>query len=71
MKAASNQQIQHQRLLDMAQELDLEQIQLNHGWESSILDLYFTTNPNLAKSCNTAPGISDHHMVVVDCDVKP
>ena len=36
-----------------------------------ILDLYFTTYPRLVKSCYTVPGISDHHMVVVDCDVKP
>ena len=44
---------------------------LNPGMESDILDLYFTTYPSLVKSCYTVKGISNHHMVVVDCDVKP
>ena len=55
----------------MAQELGHEQMQLNPSRESNILYLYFATYPSLVKSCNTVPGISDHHMVVVDCDVKP
>ena len=46
-------------------------MQLSPSRESNILDLYFTTYPSLVKSCYTVPGISDHHMVVVDCDVKP
>ena len=63
--------MQHQQLLDMEQELGFEQMQLSPSRESNILDLYFTTYPSLVKSCYTVPGISDHHMVVVDCDVKP
>ena len=55
----------------MEQELGFEQMQLNPSRESNILDLYFTTYPSFLKSCYTVPGISDHHMVVVDCDVKP
>ena len=55
----------------MEQELGFEQMQLSPSRESNILDLYFTTYPSLVKSCYTVPGISDHHMVVVDCDVKP
>ena len=64
-KSGSILQIQRQQLLDMAIEHDLEQMQLSPSSESNILDLYFI------KSCYTVPGISDHHMVVVDCDVKP
>ena len=71
IKAASNQHMQHQQLLDMEQELGFEQMQLSPSRESNILDLYLTTYPSLVKSCYTVPGISDHHMVVVDCDVKP
>ena len=71
IKAGSNQHMQHQQLLDMEQELGFEQMQLSPSRESNILDLYFTTYPSLVKSCYTVPGISDHHMVVVDCDVKP
>ena len=65
IKAGSNQHIQHQQLLDMVQELGFEQMQLCPSKESNILDLCFI------KSCYTVPGISDHHTVVVDCDVKP
>ena len=70
IKAGSNQHIQHQQLLDMAQELGLGQMQLSPSRESNILDLYFTTYPSFVESCYTVPGISDNHMVVVDCDVK-
>ena len=71
IKAGSNQHIQHQQLLDMEQELGFEQMQHSPSRESNILDLYFTTYPKLVESCYNVPGISDHHMVVVDCDVKP
>ena len=55
----------------MEQELGFEQMQLSPSRESNILDLYLTTYPSLIKSSYIVPGISDHHMVVVDCDVKP
>ena len=71
IKAGSNQHIQHQQLRDMAQELVLEQTHLNPSRESNILDMYLTTYSSLVKSCHTVLCISDHHMVVVDCDVKP
>ena len=67
IKVGSNQHIQHQQLLDMEQELGFEQLmQLSPSSESNMLDLYFTTFPSLVKSCYTVPGISDHHVVVVD-----
>ena len=47
------------------------QIQREPTKESSILDLYFTNKPGLIKSHTTIPGISDHHMIVVDADIKP
>ena len=71
IKTGSNQHIQHQQLLDMEQELGFDQMQLSPSRESNILYLYFTTYPNLVKSCYTVPCIIDHHMVVFDCDVKP
>ena len=71
IKAGSNQHIQNQQLLDMAQELGLEQMQLNPSRQSNILDLYFTTYPSLVKSSYTVSGISDNYIVVVDCDEKP
>ena len=49
----------------------LLQMQKEPTRESSILDLYLTNKPGLVKHNTTIPGISDHHMVVVDSDVKP
>ena len=71
IKAGSNHHIQYQQLLDMAQEFGFEQMQLSPSREGNILDLYLTTYSSLVKSCYTVPDISDHHMVVVDFDVKP
>ena len=39
--------------------------------QDNILDLVFTNNPSLVKSSYSIPGISDHAMVVTDCDIKP
>ena len=55
----------------MAQELGLEQMKLNPRRVNNMLDMYFATYPCLVEPCNTVSGTSDHHMVVVDCDVKP
>ena len=69
-KSKSNQQAQHRQLIDIIQEQGLEQMQMNPSRENNILDLYFTNYPSLVKSCDTVPGISDHHMVVIDSDLK-
>ena len=38
--------------------------------ENSILDLFCTKKPGLVKSCYSIPGISDHEVVLTDCDVR-
>ena len=38
--------------------------------EKSILDLFCTNKPGLVKSCYSIPGISDHEVVLADCDVR-
>jgi hypothetical protein len=38
---------------------------------NNLLDVVLTTNSSLIKSSSNAPGISDHDMVVTDCDTKP
>ena len=39
--------------------------------DNNLLDIVLTTNSSLIKSSNNATGISDHDMVVTDCDTKP
>ena len=46
-------------------------MRLNTTRQDNILDLVFTNNPSLVKSSTSVPGISDHAMVVTDCDIKP
>jgi hypothetical protein len=62
---------QHQELLNIMNEHGLEQVQTKPTKLNNILELYFTKHPSLVKSCDTIPGISDHHMVIVDSDLKP
>ena len=58
-------------LIDLANNNGLAQLQRTPTREQSILDLYFTNKPSLVKCHETVPGISDHHMVVVDSDIAP
>ena len=38
--------------------------------EHSVLDLFCSNKPGLVKSVNTVPGVSDHDVVVADCDIR-
>ena len=67
----ANDAAHHKELLDMITEHGLEQLQRKPSRKFNILDLYLTNNPSLVKSCDTVPGIGDHHMVVVDSDIMP
>ena len=60
-----------QHLLDILNRHGLTQVQTNPTHrDGSTLDLFLTNKPGLIKSCKTIPGISDHHVVVVDALVK-
>ena len=60
-----------EEFIQMVNDNGLLQMQKEPTRESSILDLYLTNKPGPVKHNTTIPGISDHHMVVVDSDVKP
>ncbi|KAJ8313130.1 hypothetical protein KUTeg_009317, partial [Tegillarca granosa] len=64
VKNNSSQINQHHKLLEISQDADKTRLDNN-------LDLYFTNYPSLIKSCDTAPGFSDHDLVVTDSDIKP
>ncbi|CAC5395645.1 unnamed protein product [Mytilus coruscus] len=38
---------------------------------NNLLDIVLTTNPSLIKTSTNAPGMSDHDVIVTDCDTKP
>ena len=37
----------------------------------NLLDLFCCNKPSLIKSINSIPGISDHNIVLADCNLKP
>ena len=38
---------------------------------NNLLGIILTSNPSLIKSSTNAPGISDHDMIITDCEPKP
>ena len=73
--------IYHKRLLNYRNILDyrlcqcldhsLTQVQEEPTRYNNLLDLTFTNNPSLIRSCSCIPGISDHEAVVVDSIIRP
>jgi len=59
------------KLLEIQADHSLSQLQLESTRGKNNLDLFFTNNPSLIKSVQTAPWIGDHDMVVVEADIKP
>ena len=67
---ASERQVQKE-LVDIAQSHSLTQLQEDPTRYKNTLDLTFSNNPTLIKSCTVIPGISDHDAIVIDSTVKP
>ena len=67
---APNHDVQ-QELINLSVDMNLNQIHEYPTRGNNMLDLVFTTNSTLIKSSVNAPGLSDHDMVITDCDIKP
>ena len=62
----------NQKLLDIANNCSLTNVQQQATRRSRALDIYLTTNPSLVKSVTVVPGMSDHEdMAVIDTDIRP
>ena len=59
------------KLLEVTSSYNLTQMHEQPTRENNLLDIVLTTNPSLVKTSSNAPGISDHEMVVTDCETKP
>ena len=68
--SASDRQLQ-QELADVTSSAALTQVHTQPTRLSAILDVIFTTNPTLLKNSTSAPGISDHDLVIADFNTKP
>ena len=58
-------------VLCISQQFELTQLQCEPTRLDNLLDLFFTNKPTLLKSVTAIPGISDHEIVLADCDIKP
>ena len=67
----SNQKAVNDLVLSISQQFDLTQLQREPTRLDNLLDLFFTNKPTLMKSVTAIPGISDHEIVLADCDIKP
>ena len=63
--------IVQEKLVDVAIDHSLTQVQEEPTRYNNLLDLTFTNNPSLIRSCSCIPGISDHEAVVVDSIIRP
>ena len=62
----------NQKLLDLANNCSLTNVQQQATRRGRSLDIYLTTNPSLVKTVAVVPGISDHEgMAVIDTDIRP
>ena len=61
----------NQMMLDIAEEHGLQQTVHEPTRLDSILDLLFTTYPDLVKNVHVSPGMSDHRVVTAEVNIKP
>ena len=64
-----NQKAVNDLVLSISQQFHLTQLQREPTRRDNLLDLSFN-KPTLMKSVTAIPGISDHEIVLVDCDIK-
>ena len=67
---AQDKEIQR-AVMEVVTAYSMVHIHEQHTRGNNQLDIVLTTNSSLIKSSNNATGISDHDMVVTDCDTKP
>ena len=58
------------KLFEVISEAGLQQMQMEPTRGHNLLDLFYCNKPSLVKACISIPGISDHSIVVTDCDLK-
>ena len=59
-----------EKLIEVISEAGLQQMQREPTRGQNLLDLFCCNKPSLVKTCTSIPGISDHSIVLADCDLK-
>ncbi len=72
VESGAPQAVVNQRLIDVANEHHLTNVQQQPTHERKALAIFMTNNPALVKNGSVVLGVSDHEgMVIVDMDVCP
>ena len=71
IKTSSNQRNVDELLLQILDNHDLTQHQTEPTRLGRTLDLFCTNRPQIVKHMITIPGISDHDIPIIDCEIKP
>ena len=73
ISSGCNNRKMYDKLLDVIDENEMQQLQHQPTCCGSVLDLFFSNKPSLIKDITVIPGISDHDAVVVDTvlTIKP
>ena len=66
----SNQKAVNDLVLSISQQFHLTELQREPTRLDNLLNLFFTNKPTLMKSVTAIPGISDHEIVLADCDIR-
>ena len=59
-----------EKLNEVISEAGLQQMQREPTRVQNLLDLFCCNKPSLVKACISIPGISDHSIVLADCDLR-
>jgi len=59
-----------EKLLLISEEFHLKQLVTKPTRGTNILDLFFTSHPDLVMSCQTTPSISDHNVVIAEISTQ-
>ena len=59
-----------EKLIGVISEAGLQQVQIEQTRGQNLLDPFCCNKPSLVKACISSPGISDHSIVLADCDLN-
>ena len=67
---STDNRLMKEKLVTVLAEVGLTQMQRDPTRGQNLLDLFCCNKLSLVKSCISIPGISDHSIVLADCNLK-
>ena len=66
----SSNRVLKEKLIEVIYEAGRQQMQREPTRGQNLLDLFCCNKPSLVKACISIPGISDHSIVLADCNLN-